>query len=66
MNDAATVRISNKGIKHANSLAARIYEKDPQMLTDAITEEEKLNATQQLTMTIIPSLAVNMMPSEEG
>ena len=31
-----------KGLKNANSLAAHIYEKDPQTLTDAITEVEKL------------------------
>ena len=65
MNDAATIRIFIKGLKNAHSLAARIYEKDPQTLTDAITEVEKLNAAQQLTATIIPSSTVNMMSNEE-
>ena len=65
MNDTATIRIFIKGLKNVHSLAARIYEKDPQTLMDAITEVEKLNATQQLTTTIIPSSAVNMMSREE-
>ena len=60
MNDTATI----KGLRNAHSLAARIYEKDPQTLKDAITEVEKLNAA-QLTMTIIPSEMVNMMSNEE-
>ena len=50
---------------NAQGLAARIYEKDPQTLTDAITEIEKLNTAQQLTTTIIPSSMVNMMSSKE-
>ena len=65
MNDAATIRIFIKGLKNTHSLAARIYEKDPQTLMDAITQVEKLNAAQQLTMTIIPSSVVNMLSSEE-
>ena len=48
-NDAATIRIFVKVLKNAHSLAMHIYEKGPQMLTDAILEVEKLNATQQLT-----------------
>ena len=35
-------------------MATHIYEKGPQTLTDVISEVEKLNATQQLTATIIP------------
>ena len=61
MNDAATIRISIKGLKNGHSSAARIYKKDSHTLKDAITEVEKLNAAQQLTMTIIPSSMVNMM-----
>ena len=65
MNDAATIRIFVKGLKNAHSLAARIYEKDAQTLKDVITDIEKLNAAQQLTMTIIPSSMINMMSNEE-
>ena len=64
MNDTATIRIFIKGVKNTHSLVARIYEKDPCILTDAITEVEKLKA-QQLTATIIPSSTVNMMSNEE-
>ena len=64
-NDAATIRIFIKGLKNAHSLGARIYEKDPQILKDAIAEVEKLNAAQQLTATIILSLMVNMMSNKE-
>ena len=39
--------------------------KGPQTLTDAILEEEKLNATQQLTATIIPPSTVNMSNEED-
>ena len=52
-NDAATIRIFIKGLRNAHSLAARIYEKDPQTQNDAITEVEKCNAAQQLTTTIL-------------
>ena len=65
MNNAATIRIFIKGLKCVHNLAARIYEKDPQMLMDAVTEVEKLNGAQQLTTTIIPSSMVNMMSNEE-
>ena len=37
----------------------------PQMLTDASSEVEKLNAVQQLTAMIIPPSTVNMMSLEE-
>ena len=54
-----------KGPKNAHSLEARIYEKNLQTLMNAITEVEKLNTAQQLTVTIIPSSTVNMVSSEE-
>ena len=41
-NNAATIRIFVKGLKDAHSLAAQIYEKEPQTLADAISEVEKL------------------------
>ena len=46
-NDAATIRIFVKGFKNAHSLATHIYKKGPETLTDAISEVEKLNVTQQ-------------------
>ena len=63
--DATTIRIFIKGLKNAHSWATRIYEKGPQMFTDAISEVEKLNATQQLTAMIIPPSTVNVMSHEE-
>ena len=39
--------------------------KNPQILTDAITKVQKLNTAQQLTTTILPSSAVNLMSKEE-
>ena len=62
-NDAVTIRIFIKGLKNAHSLATHIYEKGPQMLTDTISEVEKLNATEQLTAMIIPPS--NVMSHEE-
>ena len=53
MNDTATIRIFIKGLRERHHLAATIYKKDPHTLTDAVTEVEKLNAAQQLTVTII-------------
>ena len=64
-NDTATIMIFVKGLRNAHSLAVRIYEKDPHILKDSITEVEKLNAAQQLTTTIIPSLLVNMMSNKD-
>ena len=39
--------------------------KGPQMLTDAMSEVEKLNATQQLTAMIIPPSTLNVMSNED-
>ena len=64
-NDAATIRIFIKGLKNVHSLAAHIYEKGPQTLTDSISEIEKPSAVHQLTATIIPPSTVNMMSNEE-
>ena len=64
-NNAATIRIFVKGLKNAHSLAMHIYKKGPQILTDAISELEKLNAAQQLTAIIIPPSTVNVMSNEE-
>ena len=64
-NNTTTIRIFVKRLKDAHSLATGIYEKGPQTLTDAISEVEKLQATQQLTATLITSSTVNVMYNEE-
>ena len=64
-NNAVTIRIFVKGLKHAHSLATCIYEKGPQTLADAIAEVERLQATQQFTATLIPFSTVNVMCHEE-
>ena len=64
-NDAATIRIFIKGLKNAHSLVTCIYEKGPQILSDAISKVEKLKAVQQLTATTIPPSTVNMMSNDE-
>ena len=56
---------SIQGLKNTHSLAIHIYEKGSQMLTDAISEVEKLNAIQQLTAMIIPLSMVNVMSHDE-
>ena len=65
MNNATTIRIFAKGLKNAHNLAAHLYKKGPQTLTDAISEVQKLHATQQLTATLIPFSTVNIMSHEE-
>ena len=61
MNDAATIWTFIKGLKNATC----IYEKGPHMLSNIISEVEKLNAVQQLTATITPPYMVNMMSNNE-
>ena len=63
-NNAATIRISAKGLKNAHTMAAHVYEKGPQTLADTISEVEKLHAVQQLTATLLPSSTVNVMSNE--
>ena len=64
-NDAATIRIFIKGLKNVHTLASKVYEKGPQSLADAIREVEKLQATQQLTSTLLPPSSVNIMSSDD-
>ena len=64
-NNTATIRIFVKKLKNTDSLATQIYKKGPQTLADTISEVEKLQATQQLTATLIPSSTVNVMSHEE-
>ena len=63
-NNAATIHIFVKGRKSSHTLAAHVYEKGAQTLSDAISEVEKLQATQQLTTTLLPSYTVKMMSNE--
>ena len=63
-NDAATIRIFLKGLKNAHTIATKVYEKGPQTLTEAIKEVEKLQATQQITSTLLPTSSVNTMSSD--
>ena len=62
-NDATTIRIFLKGSKNAHSIVTKVYEKGPQTLTEAIKEVEKLQAAQQITSTLLPTLLVNTMSS---
>ena len=64
-NNTATIWIFVKGLKNTHTLAACVYEKGPQILADAISEVEKLQAAQPLTTTLLPSSTVNVMSSEE-
>ena len=63
-NNAATIRIFVKDLKNTHTLAACFYEKEPQTLTDAISEVENLKAAQQLTTMLLSSSTVNVMTSE--
>ena len=64
-NSVATIRLFIKGLKDAHTIATWVYEKGPQTLADAISEVGKLQATQQLTTTLLPSSAVHVMSHEE-
>ena len=65
-NDAATIRFFYKRAKNAHTLATKVYEKGPQSLADAIWEDEKLQAAQQLTSTLLPQSLVNTMSSDDA
>ena len=64
-NSATTIRIFVKELRNAHTLAAQVCEKEPLTLADAISEDEKLQAAQQLTATLVPSSTVNVMSHEE-
>ena len=64
-NNAAMIWIFIKGLRNAHTLATRVYEKGPQSLADAIREVEKLQAAQQLTVTLLPSSTVNMSSNDD-
>ena len=62
-NDTPTIRIFLKGLKNAHTIVTKVYEKGPQTLMEAIKEVEKLQATQQITSTLLPTSSVNTMSS---
>ena len=64
-NDATTIRIFLKGLKNAHTIATKVYEKAPQTLAEVIREVEKLQATQQLTSSLLPTSSVNTMSSDQ-
>ena len=57
-------RIFLKGLKNACTIATKVYKKGPQTLAEAIKEVEKLQATQQITSTLLPTSLVNTMSSD--
>ena len=63
-NDTSTIRIFLKGLKNAHTIATKVYKKGPQTLAEAIKEVEKLQATQQITSTLLPTSSVNTMSSD--
>ena len=63
-NDATTIRIFLKGLKNAHTIATKVYEKGPQTLSEAIKEVEKLQATQQITSSLLPTSSFNTMSSD--
>ena len=64
-NSTATIGIFVKGLRNAPTLAAQVYEKETQTLADVISEVERLQATQELTATLISSSTVNVTSHEE-
>ena len=63
-NDTTSIRIFLKGLKNAHTIATKVYKKGLQTLTEAIKEVKKLQATQQITSTLLPTLSVNTMSSD--
>ena len=59
------IQIFIKGLKNTHTLASNVYKKGPQTLGDAISEVEKLQAAQQLTITLLPSSTVNVTSRED-
>ena len=51
--DTTTIHIFVKGLQDSCNITAKIYEKDPQTLSEVIQLVEKLNTT-QVTATDIP------------
>ena len=63
-NDSTTIRIFLKGLKNAHTIVSKVYKEGPQTPADTIKEVEKLQATQQITSPLLPTLSVNTMSSD--
>ena len=63
-NDTAAINIFLKDLWDAPTIASKIYEKDPQTLTEVIRLVEKLGAAHQLTATLTPP-TVSMMSGND-
>ena len=64
-NDTVVTCIFVKGLRHAPTITAKIYEKDLKTLAEVIRCVEKLSAAHQLTAILTPS-TVSMMSSDDG
>ena len=58
------IHIFVKGLWDVHTTTAKIYEKDPQTLSEVMTVVEKSNAAQQLTAILTPS-TVSMMSNKD-
>ena len=63
-NNTMAICIFVKGLGDVHTITAKIYEKDPQTLSEVIRLLEKLNAAQQLTATLTPTM-VSMMSNDD-
>ena len=55
----------HKRAQECPNFSSTCLQMGPQILSDAISEVEKLQAAQQLTATLLPSSMVNVMSSED-
>ena len=63
-NDTAAIHSFVKELQDAHTTAAKIYEKEAQTLSEVIRLVEKLNAAQQLTAMLTPTMA-SMMSNDD-
>ena len=62
--NATTIEDISQGSKNAHTLATKVYGKGPQSLADIIKEVEKLQAAQQINITLLALSLVNTMSSD--
>ena len=63
-NDTVAIHIFVEGLQDVHTTTAKIYEEDPETLSEVIRLVEKINAAQQLTAMLTPS-TVSMMPNDD-
>ena len=63
-NDTVAIHFFVKGLRDAPTIVSKIYEKDPQTLTEVIRLVEKLSAAHKLTAILTPS-TVRMMSGDD-